>query len=146
MQVISLFANIGVAEACLEKLGFDVVIANELIPRRAELYSRIYPSTNVISGDFSDNKIFSKLVDESKKHNPDLIMATPPCQGMSTAGQQKKEDERNDLIIPTVKFIKEILPKYVFIENVPQFLNTLLNIKIKQFQSQNLFTIIIISF
>jgi len=131
MQVISLFANIGVAEAYLEKLGFDVVIANELIPRRAELYSRIYPGTNVISGDFSDNKIFSKLVDESKKHNPDLIMATPPCQGMSTAGQQKKEDERNDLIIPTVKFIKEILPKYVFIENVPQFLNTHIKYKNK---------------
>ena len=45
MRVLSLFANIGVAEAYLSQIGVDVVVANELIERRAELYSKIYPNT-----------------------------------------------------------------------------------------------------
>lgn len=37
MKILSLFANIGVAEAYLKRIGFDVVLANELIERRATL-------------------------------------------------------------------------------------------------------------
>ena len=39
MKVLSLFANIGVAEAYLHEIGMDVAVANELIERRAKLYS-----------------------------------------------------------------------------------------------------------
>jgi DNA (cytosine-5)-methyltransferase 1 len=124
MNVASLFANIGVAEAYLDEMGFDVVLANELIPRRADLYSKIYPETNVICGDISKKSVLQKLIDASKKLKVDIVIATPPCQGMSTAGQQKKDDHRNNLIVPTLSFIKSTDPKYVFIENVPQFLNT----------------------
>ena len=35
-RVLSLFANIGVAEAYFDKIGISVVLANELIERRAE--------------------------------------------------------------------------------------------------------------
>lgn len=129
MKIVSLFANIGVAEAYLEQLGFDVVFANESVKRRAELYSKIYPKTNVIFGDFSSENIFNKLVIDCKKESVDIVIATPPCQGMSTVGQQIKGDERNDLIVPTVHFINKILPKYAFIENVPQFLNTYIEFK-----------------
>jgi DNA (cytosine-5)-methyltransferase 1 len=124
MKVVSLFANIGVAEAYLEEIGFKIVLANELIPRRAELYSKIYSQTKTISGDFADNKVFQLIVNEAIKLKVDIVMATPPCQGMSTAGQQKLDDHRNNLIIPTIEFIKKVKPKYVFIENVPQFLKT----------------------
>ena len=41
MKVLSLYANIGVAEAYLRRIGIDVVVANELVSRRAELYSNI---------------------------------------------------------------------------------------------------------
>ena len=45
MKVLSLFANIGVAEAYLRELGVDVAVANELLERRAKLYAEIYPDT-----------------------------------------------------------------------------------------------------
>lgn len=48
MKVLSLFGNIGVAETYLKEIGFDVVVANELIERRAILYSKIYPETHMI--------------------------------------------------------------------------------------------------
>ena len=41
MRIVSLFANIGVAEACLYELeSAHVVVANELLPRRAALITR----------------------------------------------------------------------------------------------------------
>lgn len=124
LKGVSLFANIGVAEAYLNEIGIDVSVANELIKRRAQLYSKIYPQTEVIEGDFTDLDIFNKIKIKSLNKKVDFIMATPPCQGMSTAGRQEKNDKRNDLIIPTIKFIKELKTKYVLIENVPQFLKT----------------------
>lgn len=127
MNILSLFANIGVAEAYLEKLGFNVVLANESVKRRASLYSKIYPKSRMICGDFTDENIFSKIVEESKLKNIDIVMATPPCQGMSNAGLQKKDDKRNELILSVITLVELILPKYCFIENVPLFLKTEIN-------------------
>lgn len=124
LKGVSLFANIGVAEAYFKEIGINVCVANELIKRRAKLYSEIYQETEVVEGDFTDVDIFNKIKSKAIKEKVDFIMATPPCQGMSTAGRQDKNDKRNDLIIPTIKFIKELNTKYVLIENVPQFLKT----------------------
>ena len=123
-NILSLFANIGVAEAYLEELGFNVVLANELEERRASLYSQIYPKTKVICGDITDKEIFNTIIEKSKSLKVNFLMATPPCQGMSTAGVQDKNDERNKLILSVIKIAKELNPKYIFIENVPQFLST----------------------
>lgn len=124
LKVLSLFANIGVAEAYLDSIGVEVAVANELIERRAVLYSKIYPNTKMICGDITDKKIFDKIISASLEARVDVIMATPPCQGMSTAGPQDEDDERNKLICPVVECIKRINPKYVFIENVPLFYQT----------------------
>ena len=67
MKILSLFANIGVAEAYLKEIGFDVVVANELIERRAILYSKIYPETHMICGDITDDVIRNQIVDEAIK-------------------------------------------------------------------------------
>lgn len=124
MKILSLFANIGVAEAYLRNIGINVVVANELIERRAKLYSEIYPDTNMISGDITSKKVFETVIKAAKESKVDCIMATPPCQGMSTAGQLEADDERNQLIIPVIKAIHLLKPNYAFIENVPNFLNT----------------------
>jgi DNA (cytosine-5)-methyltransferase 1 len=124
MKVLSLFANIGVAEAYFKDIGFKTVLANESITRRAKLFSDIYPDAKMICGDFNDIDIFNSLVSESIDLGVEIVMATPPCQGMSTAGQQKTGDERNNLIISTIDLIEKVNPKFIFIENVPLFLKT----------------------
>ena len=124
MKVLSLFANIGVAEAFLADIGVNVVVANELVPRRAKLYSQIYPHTEMICGDITQGEIFQEIIEKSISNNVDTILATPPCQGISRAGKQEKNDIRNLLIVPVVKAIIQLSPKYVIIENVPQFLDT----------------------
>lgn len=121
---LSLFANIGIAEACLNKIGFDIVVANELEPRRAAIYQSIYPSTKMICGDITDKKIYKSIIKESKKAKIDFILATPPCQGMSTAGKLDKNDIRNVLFQHAVDAIIELSPKYFMFENVPAFMTT----------------------
>lgn len=127
-RILSLFSGIGVAEAQLADAGFNVLVANEYDKRRAELYSQLYPETNMINGDITRTDIYKKIIIESKKNDINVLMATPPCQGMSTAGQKLSDDERNRLIIPVIEIVKEILPEYILIENVPLFLKTTIEI------------------
>lgn len=124
IKALSLFANVGIAEAYLEEIGIDVVVANEIDPKRTAFYSHIYPKTNMIVGDITDSRIKEKVIEYSNNSNVELILATPPCQGMSTAGKMDKWDVRNTLICHAVDIIKKIKPKYVFLENVPQQLTT----------------------
>lgn len=88
MKVLSLFANIGVAEAYLSQIGVEVAVANELIDRRANLYSQIYPETQMICGDITNNTVYTDIINAAKQTDIDVIMATPPCQGISRAGKQ----------------------------------------------------------
>jgi len=129
MKILSLFANIGVAEAYLKEIGFDVVVANELIERRAILYSKIYPETHMICGDITEKTVFDEIISESLERGVDIIMATPPCQGMSTVGQMHADDVRNRLVCQVIEAVKEINPKYVMIENVPSFFSTEIVVK-----------------
>ena len=121
---LSLFANVGVAETYLDELGIEIKVANELEPKRAKFYSHLYPKTNMIIGDITDEEIRKAIVLESKKNNVDFIIATPPCQGMSLAGKMDKFDKRNQLIYYAIEVIKKIKPKYILLENVPQLLRT----------------------
>lgn len=132
MKVLSLFSNIGVAEAYLESSGFHVAVANELLERRALLYSKIYPNTDMICGDITTKKTFESIISKSKTIGIDVLIATPPCQGMSTAGQQNEDDIRNTLICPVVDAIKELKPKYVFLENVPMLFKTYIIVNSKK--------------
>lgn len=124
MNVVSLFANIGIGEAYLKSLGFNVIAANELEPRRADIYRQIYPETDMICGDITNKDVYSSIVSATKKQKIDVIMATPPCQGMSTAGKQDKFDVRNDLFLYAIKLIKDVKPDYFIFENVPGFMTT----------------------
>lgn len=128
MNVLSLFANIGVAEAYLKEIGINVVVANELIERRAILYSKIYPETQMICGDITEKETFDKIIQESLSREVDIVMATPPCQGMSTVGQKIADDVRNRLVCQVIEAVKEIGPKYALIENVPMFFNTAIQV------------------
>lgn len=140
LKVASMFSNIGVAEANLGTIGVDVVVANELEERRAKLYSAIYPNTDMIVGDITDEKIFKSFLDKALRTNVDVIMATPPCQGMSTAGKKDEADERNLLILPVIKAVKLIEPRFVFIENVTSLLSTSIEVDKKKFEIINLIT------
>lgn len=124
MNGLSLFSNVGIAETFLYQVGVDIMVANELLPERARFYQHLYPACNMICGDITQNEVFRKVIEYSKDNDVEFIIATPPCQGMSIAGQMDPEDPRNYLITYAVEAIKKIGPKYVFMENVFMQLQT----------------------
>lgn len=126
INALSLFSGGGIAETYFEEIGIHIKVANEVLPERADFYRSFYPHTDMICGDISDEDIFKKVMERAKEENVKFILATPPCQGMSTLGKKQYEsDERNSLVQYVIKAINEIMPDYVLIENVPKFLELL---------------------
>ena len=126
MKAISLFSGAGIGESRLSEIGVEVIGANELVEDRASLYSRMDSSSKMVSGDIQDSIVFEQLLTFAPA-NLDLLIATPPCQGVSVAGknrfaEQQLVDERNHLLFPIINFINEVNPRNILIENVPQYL------------------------
>ena len=124
LRGLSLFANVGIAEAYLQKIGVDIRVANELLPERARFYSDVYKDTHMICGDITDDNLRNQIIEEAIAKNVNFVMATPPCQGMSRVGKMDKYDVRNQLIYYAVDVVKRIKPEYVLIENVTTILKT----------------------
>lgn len=133
MKAISLFASGGIGDLALRANNIDVLVANELLEDRASLLARNFPEAKVISGDIWEKR--EEIVETTKNrlgaYNLDLLLATPPCQGMSKNGQGKllqgiregkkpKFDVRNQLVIPTMDIVCELKPETVVFENVPE--------------------------
>lgn len=134
MKVLSLFSNVGFGEFFFKDHDIQVVVANELLEDRVDFYKLLHPNTNaVISGDICNPAIKKNIIEACNKHGPiDLILATPPCQGMSVANATKHpNDPRNKLIIHAMEIFNEVSAKYMLIENVPQMPKTFIYYKNK---------------
>lgn len=127
MKALTLFSNIGIDEWYLDSAGVEVIVANELLEDRVEFYRKLHPKVNMISGSILDTQVYNEILKAAK--GIDLIIATPPCQGMSIANalRAQKDDPRNSLIKKVVSLINDLNPKHVLIENVRGMAKTFIN-------------------
>lgn len=122
---LSLFSSAGVAELNLkERIKF--VLANELLPVRCKVHKYWYPDTEMICGDITADEIKGCIIKKALDKKVDFVLATPPCQGVSLIGKNKRndqfvKDQRNFLIFHALEVIDKIAPKVVVIENVDRF-------------------------
>ncbi|MDE7169459.1 MAG: DNA cytosine methyltransferase, partial [Mucispirillum sp.] len=137
-NAISLFCSSGIGDLGLRANSINTVIANELLVDRVKLFQSNYPQCKMFVGDIWEVK--EEIVNyyqSNYSENPFLILATPPCQGMSSNGMGKilsdyrkglrpQFDERNRLIIPAIDIILKLRPEWVVFENVPNMKNTLI--------------------
>lgn len=136
---ISLFCSSGIGDIALKRIGIRVLVANELITERCELFERNFPECTLIRGSIWDKK--DEIINTTKtvlqNQELDFALVTPPCQGMSKngrgkllaeikAGRRGTVDERNQLIIPSLEIIKELNPTTVVFENVPEMIDTII--------------------
>lgn len=132
---ISLFSSAGVGCYGFKQEGYHCIATVELLERRLKIqqynHKCIY-SEGYICGDMTlqetKDKVFEQLDMWKRSYNiqePDVIIATPPCQGMSVANHKKKDElKRNSLVIESIDMIHRILPKFFIFENVRAFLNS----------------------
>lgn len=127
IKAISVFSSAGIGELLLKNTNVEVIAANELLPKRAECYSHFYSETDMHCGDITLDETQDYMVEAAKKGGAKMLIATPPCQGLSTLGKNKKQihyekDKRNYLILSALNIIDRCDFDYVLIENVPTFL------------------------
>jgi DNA (cytosine-5)-methyltransferase 1 len=133
---ISLFSSAGIGCFGFKENGFECIATNELIAKRLRIQkfnNKCKYETGYINGDITNyevkNKLFIEIELWKKNHNivsPDVLIATPPCQGMSVANHKKNNElSRNSLVVESLKLTKKILPKIFIFENVRAFLNTI---------------------
>lgn len=125
MNGISLFSGAGIGETYLEDIGVNIIAANEIVPRRAELYRHLYPNCNMVCGDITDKTIFDEVINSAR--GVEFMIASPPCQGMSIAGKSRNQstmiaDPRNFLVMAVIEAIDILKPKFIVIENVTALL------------------------
>lgn len=135
LTYISLFSCAGVGCFGFKKAGFECIATNELIERRLNVqkynnkcrFESGYICDDITT-DETKNKIF-KEIDRWKELGNDMVdvlIATPPCQGMSVANHKKAENEivRNSLVVESVHLIQKITPRFFIFENVAAFMKT----------------------
>lgn len=137
-KAISLFCSSGIGDLGLQANGVDTVVACELLPERMRLFTHNHPQAKGFCGDIWELKDdIIKYYKDRYSDNPFIVIATPPCQGMSSNGMgtilnnlkkgiRPKFDPRNKLIVPAVEIVKALKPDWVIFENVPNMTNTVI--------------------
>jgi len=137
-HAVSLFCSSGIGDLGIQANNIDTVVACELLPERMRLFHHNYPKAKGFCGDIwelQDDII--KYYKDNFPDNPFIVIATPPCQGMSSNGMgtilnnlkkgiRPEFDPRNRLIIPAINIIKALKPNWVIFENVPNMTNTVI--------------------
>lgn len=136
MTYVTLFSSAGVGCHGFQMEGYRCIATNEIIERRMQVQrynNKCEYESGYIVGDITTDEIKQRIYDEiyrwKKKGNDrvDVIIATPPCQGISVINHKKndKEINRNSLVVESVELVRQINPRFFVFENVMAFQKTL---------------------
>lgn len=106
---VSLFTGCGGSDAGLIQAGFQVLMANDILPYASEVYRANLPDTDYIVGNIEKFKKFP---------NADLLAGCYPCQGFSQGGVRKPDLSVNYLYREFARALNQISPKAFIVENV----------------------------
>lgn len=132
---VSLFSSAGVGCYGFKELGFHCVATVELLEKRLKIQrynEKCMLSSGYICGDMTQSETKARIFEELKLWGDcfglkelDVLIATPPCQGMSVANHKKGDElKRNSLVVESIRITKEVLPKFFIFENVRAFLTS----------------------
>ncbi len=108
-QAVSLFSGCGGSDAGVIAAGFEVVMANDLLPYARDVYLANHPATNYIVGDVSKVETFPSA---------ELLVGCYPCQGFSQGGLRDPSRKINTLYLEFARALRVIRPKAFIVENV----------------------------
>ena len=108
-KVVSLFSGCGGSDAGVISAGFNVVMANDILPYAKDVYQANHPDTDYVLGDIS--KI-------SKFPDAELLVGCYPCQGFSQGGVRDANRKINYLYLEFARALSIVKPKAFIVENV----------------------------
>ncbi|MFU1478707.1 DNA cytosine methyltransferase [Roseovarius sp. C7] len=119
---IDLFAGCGGLTEGMRRAGFKTRVAVELEAEPAKAFRLNHPDAQLIQEDIRaiDMEDVKKMLDGSPLH---LLAGCPPCQGFSSVRKLNKRasvrDPRNQLVVEYFRFVEELRPQTIMMENVP---------------------------
>ena len=120
-NVIDLFSGCGgISEGFNNTQRVNLIGAIDLDKAACDTYKLNFPKAKVICGDI--NNI---TVESTGFKDVDIIIGGPPCQGFSRLNYWDKDrdnDPRNQLFYQYLRFVEELQPKALLIENVKNVL------------------------
>ncbi len=123
---IDLFSGCGGLSEGLRNAGFDVSAAFDNDADSVATYRLNHPDTKVFEGDIRNVNTadIKKILNGSPLH---LLAGCPPCQGFSSMRRlnkkRSKRDNRNNLVLEYLRFVKALKPLTIMMENVPGLVN-----------------------
>lgn len=109
LKAVSLFTGCGGSDAGIMNAGFQVVMANDILPYARDTYLANHPETEFILGDVQQIINFPSA---------DLLVGCYPCQGFSQGGARKADRSINYLYLEFARALNEINPRAFIVENV----------------------------
>ena len=107
--VVSLFSGCGGSDAGVLSAGFEVLMANDILPYARDVYLANHPETDYVLGDVSAIESFPAA---------ELLVGCYPCQGFSQGGVRKADRKINTLYLEFARALRSIQPKAFIVENV----------------------------
>lgn len=108
-RAISLFSGCGGSDAGVIAAGFDVAMANDILPYARDVYLANHPETDYHLGDVSAIESFPRA---------ELLVGCYPCQGFSQGGVREPSRKINKLYLEFARALRQIRPKAFIVENV----------------------------
>lgn len=132
---VDFFAGAGGLSCGLIQAGFKVAFANDFEDVCVRTYRFNHPELPTHKVFKGDIRSIVDHIEDYIQGPVDLVVGGPPCQGFSSANQQRIiDDPRNELYKYFIKAVKAILPKFVIMENVKGML-TVANQVIEDYQN-----------
>lgn len=125
---IDLFSGAGGLSFGLEQAGFFVLMGADSDPTACETHARAMDGVTVRTNLSRPARLLNAL-DASGINHVDLVAGGPPCQPFSRAGRSKinalereggpRSDMRPHLWLAFMRFVRQLRPDVVLMENVP---------------------------
>lgn len=118
---IDLFSGCGGSSESMRRAEFRVEVAIDSDTDAIRAYEMNHPDTVTLNEDIRDIDT-RRIRNILRKRRIHLLVGCPPCQGFSGLRRLNKEkiisDERNRLILDYLRFIDELRPLTIMMENV----------------------------
>ena len=117
---VDLYSGAGGTTRGLRDAGYQVLAAIENDKAAADTFRANHPDTRLVVRDIRrvQAPALARRIAQPQ-HRLDLLTACPPCQPFSTLGSGDADDPRNALVDSIRRFVDNLQPRAVMIENVP---------------------------
>jgi len=123
IKVFDFFSGCGGTSQGFKQAGMDIVFGIDSNKDAGETFKLNFPNSIFMNMDIRelDVSVVDEIIEENKMAEDYILFSgCAPCQPFSSQNKNKVDDDpRIDLLGEFSRFVRNILPDFVFVENVP---------------------------